>query len=246
MRLSRTACGHAGWDDLATRAPKRFGPGAGSCRCRGAIRGIREDDSQTSGTDRVRGGRGFRDWWQARHAGTWRSSWVKQVNYNCTDLRGDFTDCSSALAAPRTRAEQLGGTHGEIIPPGVPRSFRAMLIRRSERSPPLGAIREIASRIRVIAVQPAGRRCRAGHRQAARHPAASPHDASTAGQRGSRQHPLSWCQMLYSRLRKIRAVRRIVVQLMVPGRRTRLALARGPGPRSLSLSSLPSEVISSA
>ena len=27
-------------DDLATRAPKRFGPGAGSCRCRGAIRGI--------------------------------------------------------------------------------------------------------------------------------------------------------------------------------------------------------------
>jgi len=40
MELSRTAVGHAGWDDLATRAPRLFGAGARSRRCRGAIREI--------------------------------------------------------------------------------------------------------------------------------------------------------------------------------------------------------------
>jgi len=66
------------------------------------------------------GAGGFRGRWQARHADA--SFVVNQVNYNYTDFT-DSTDCSSASEAPHTTAEPLGGTRGEIIPPGVPNIF---------------------------------------------------------------------------------------------------------------------------
>jgi hypothetical protein len=168
-----------------------------------------------------------------------------RVNCNCTDFT-DFTDCASASTAPRTRAEPLGARVARSSHPACPQSFRAMLIRRSERSPPLGAIREIASRIRVIAVPPAALGCRAGHQQAARHPAASPHDASTAGHCASGRHPVSWCRMFDNRLHRISsrddpvavlrrsAVRQLLAAYRLPEDATREATRRPQRRRAVS------------
>jgi len=65
-----------------------------------------------------------------------------RVNCNCTDS----TDCSSASTAPRIRT-RTAWRH----------AWRDQLTPRAQNRavPPLGTIREIASQIRAIAVQPA-------------------------------------------------------------------------------------------
>jgi hypothetical protein len=105
---------------------------------------------------------GFQDGCQARHAGTRRHSWVEHGELQSHGFYG-FHGSLLGIDNSRHRGRTTWGHAWRDHPTRRAQElFVSAPSLRMEPPPPLGAIREIASQIRVIAVHPAALRCRAG------------------------------------------------------------------------------------